>query len=50
MPHARVRITSTAAGADGQALTPHGLAEDGEVEDYRVFLDTAPVADAGGPY
>ncbi len=48
--YARVRITSTGKGADGQALTPYGLAADGEVEDHRVFLDTAPVADAGGPY
>jgi hypothetical protein len=31
-------------------LAPTGTAPDGEVEDYRILVDTPPVADAGGPY
>ncbi len=48
--YARVRITSTGKDVSGNDLTPTGLAADGEVEDYTVFLDTAPVAVPGGPY
>jgi hypothetical protein len=48
--YARVRITSDGKDAAGNLLTPTGLAADGEVEDYQVFLDRAPIAHAGGPY
>ncbi len=48
--YARVRITSDGKDADGNPLTPTGMAADGEVEDYAVFVDAAPVANAGGPY
>ena len=42
--YARVRVSST------DLDLPYGLAYDGEVEDYQIYLDAAPVADAGGPY
>ncbi len=48
--YARVRITSDGKDAAGNPLTPTGLAADGEVEDYPVFVDAAPIAEAGGPY
>ncbi len=48
--YARVRITSTGQDVGGAALTPTGLAANGEVEDYAVLLNEAPVADPGGPY
>ena len=48
--YARVRVTSNGLDAAGQPLTPTGLALDGEVEDYQIYLDAAPVADPNGPY
>ncbi len=42
--YARVRVSST------DMDLPDGLAYDGEVEDYQIYLDAAPVANAGGPY
>ena len=41
---ARFRVSSLGG------LSPTGIAPDGEVEDYLVFIDSAPNANAGGPY